>query len=92
MEELIFAAAARQGQRALFGDEAVEFELSDFHVQPGTVEQVVEADVRRFEVERTRLVGGRNQQEGNILFQGAAGQNIQSAKIETGGGELLLAR
>ena len=91
VEQLVAPATSRQGQPTLFRDEAVQFELSDFHVEPGTVEQVVEAGIHRFEVESSRLVRGRNQQERDVLLQRAASQNVQSAKIESCGRQAGLA-
>src|SRR5882672_10677506 len=89
VEELVATSASRQGQSPLLGNEAVKFELSNFHVQPGTIEQIVEADVGGFEVKGAGIVGGGNQEERNILLEGTAGENVQSAQVEAGSRDLL---
>ena len=87
MEELIFATAAGQAQGALLRDEAVEFKLADFDVHPWAMEEVVEADVHGFEVEGAGLIGGRHEQEGNVLSS-VPMVNVEPTEVETGGGDL----
>ncbi len=41
-------------------------------------------------MKRTELVGGGNEQEGNIFLEGTAAEDVQSAVTETGVGDLLL--
>ncbi len=81
--ELINASIGREREDALLGKQVVEFKLAELYVQPRTAKDVVEARHDGFKVEGGGGIGGGEHIEGNILFQSAAGVEIETAEIET---------
>ena len=74
--------AAGQEQKALLRDEIVQLELSNLEVQPGTAAHVVEADVHGLESEGPLVVGGEEQDEGDVLPQRSRRPQVDPRQIE----------
>src|SRR3984893_10491072 len=87
--ELINTAIGGEREDAFLGKQVIEFKLSELYVQPRTAKDVVEARHDGFKVEGGGGIGGRQDIEGNILFQSAAGVEIETAEIETRRGDPL---
>ena len=71
--ELVDAAVTGQRQDALLGKQVVEFELAQLHVDPRTAKHVVKTRHHRLEVKGPRIVGRREKEEREVLFQRAPG-------------------
>jgi len=83
--ELVVAAVIRERHHALFRQGTVKFKLPEFHIEPGGVLDVVDANVGGFESGRAiNGIKGGYEQERNILSQGARGQKINAGEIESG--------
>ena len=63
MVVLVKAAIPRERQNALLGNQVIEFEFAELHVEPGTVSKIVETNPDRLKVERSGFIRGRNQKE-----------------------------
>src|ERR1700733_13553961 len=87
--ELVDSAVPGEGQDALFREQVVELEFSQFYVEPGTAPEVVEAGKDAFEVERAGGVRGGQQEEREVLFQRTSGVKIETAQVEAGIGNAL---
>src|ERR1700686_1927175 len=88
--ELVDAAIGRKRQNTFLGKKVVEFELAQLYVQPRAAKDVVEPRHDGFKVEGGGGIGRREDIEGNILFQRAAGVEVETAEIETRRGDPLL--
>ncbi len=82
--ELVNAAVTGERKDALLRKQIVEFELAHLDVEPGAAEQVVEPRHHGFKVERGCIVRRRQHIEREILFERAAGVEVETAKIEAG--------
>src|SRR6202022_1175234 len=82
---LIEATSIGQRPNALFREEVVELEFSNFDVQPTAAQQIIEACPNSFEVECAGIVGRRQHVERNVLCQGAGGMKVQPRPIESVG-------
>src|SRR5437763_2440225 len=83
MVRLIQSAVLGQRQDPLFRNDVVQFHFADFKVKPARFQQVVKPYPRRFEMEGSRVVCGRNKKEGNVLVQRARRQDIHAGEVES---------
>ena len=87
--KLIDAAVAGERQNAFFRKQIVEFKFAEFDVQPRAAEQVVQPRHDGFKVKSAGGVGRRQQEERKILFQRAAGVEVQAAQVKAGTSDAL---
>ena len=79
---LVSPAKVAEGEDALLGLQIIEFEFADLDVQPGAFQDVIKADKYRFHVKCAGVVGGRKDDERNVLRQSAFGEYVQAAPVE----------
>ena len=91
MVQLVNATISGEGQNAFFREQIVEFVLAQLYVEPRAAADVIDPRHGRFKVEGACRIGGGQYVERKILFQRAAGVEIQAAEIEAGRSNLLLA-
>src|SRR5208282_1292860 len=80
---LVKTSIIGEEQEALFGNQIVQLELSEFEVEPGAVGQVIEANERVFEMETGRVVRRRKQGKRDVLIERTGGPEVHAGKIET---------
>src|SRR5579884_2503431 len=76
--KLIETANRRQVFNSLFRNDVIQLEFSELDVQPGALQQVVEAYPCGFKVEGGSRIRRRCQQERNVLEKCAAGQYVEA--------------
>src|SRR5260370_14487370 len=84
--ELVDATVTGQGQDALVVKQIVKFELTQLYVKPGAAEQIVEPRHYCFEVKRGGIIRRWKHIEREVLFQRAAGVEVETAYIKAGSG------
>src|SRR5438477_4570919 len=89
---LVATAVMRQGQAAFFRMQQVKFEFPDFNVEPAGLEEIAEAQVCGFNVERSRLVRRGHEQEADVLCQRSSRQDVQPRIVKTVRCNLSLSR
>ena len=80
--ELVRTSIPRQRQSALFRKQVVQLEFSKLEVQPRALEEVVQSQPDRFEMEGSGFVGRRDQQKRDVFLQRSCRQDIESGVIK----------
>jgi len=70
------AALAGESHKALFREQAIEFELAQLKVEPRGVQKVIEPDPGVLEVEAIAFSHGRKHRERNVFVKCAGSPDI----------------
>src|SRR5689334_23281783 len=76
------AASTRECKEALFGEQGVEFKLAKLEIEPGRVQQVIEAHPGIFKVEARAFGHGRQHRERDVFVEGAGGPDVEAGEIK----------
>jgi len=79
---LINATVTGERENALFRKQVIEFESAQLKVEPGTVEDVIEADKDLLKVKSASRIGRREQIERDVLLESSTGVEIESAQVK----------
>src|ERR1700678_58866 len=86
---LVNPAVAGERQNALLGKQVVELESTELDVEPGAMENVIQAHKHLLKVKRASPIGRRKQIEGDVLLERSGGVEVEPAQVEAGTGDPL---